>query len=638
MKKQIFWSLLMSILLAVSFSGMSVLAADGDYETDIIPDTEVTGIEIVTADGSPADQIAGKTFYNNQQLQLKAKILPEGAYADVEWKVKATSYVLAVDDSGLVTFKSTISKPGDNTTVVATVKGTNISDELSFQKCVYISASVPWDATYRPLSEGTVNTNMGQYDFTDIHWETDDTDIVKITDPTTGKFICLKEGNAVFKVTGTSPDGDTLTYSTTSTIYPHILTGVPGESNRLPGTTYELSSTLVGLKNGENGTVTLDDVTFVSTNPDVASFEGNVLTLNKPGDTELYAYATIDGSKYQTNTVNFNNVHETDNPVCTVTVQGNTYKFDTIQNAINFIPYSDKGSGVINLLKDVTVDDRININNRIITLNLGDYTITSTIPEKDITTKISAIQITGGSVITVNANNGGVKSEGVYCFNLSTGDTTKLIINGGNYVGYTTCVQVNNGSAEINGGNYTSSNDYAEYLINCINEDYKSGHADIIVKGGTFKDFDPYNNTAEGPSTNYVAKGYKSTTESGVTTVSPREATTAISFREYETVKSSDAQTAGIRFIFEASTTDPDKINAYGAYILPLDMFNDSDYSSQAVNAKYNGQIENFNTFTADILDIPSSSFNTKILAIPYYIQDGESTVYLDEKVSVSVN
>ena len=49
--------------------------------------------------------------------------------------------------------------------------------------------------------------------------------------------------------------------------------------------------------------------------------------------------------------------------------------------------------------------------------------------------------------------------------------------------------------------------------MNCVDAAYKNGTAKIIVKGGTFVNFDPSNNSAEGAGTNFVADGYKVTSE-----------------------------------------------------------------------------------------------------------------------------
>ena len=45
--------------------------------------------------------------------------------------------------------------------------------------------------------------------------------------------------------------------------------------------------------------------------------------------------------------------------------------------------------------------------------------------------------------------------------------------------------------------------------------------ANIIVKGGRFYKFDPANNSTEGPGTNYVAEGYRSTKDSDYYVVTP---------------------------------------------------------------------------------------------------------------------
>ena len=59
----------------------------------------------------------------------------------------------------------------------------------------------------------------------------------------------------------------------------------------------------------------------------------------------------------------------------------------------------------------------------------------------------------------------------------------------------------------------TSAPTITDTFFNCIDENYKNGTADIIVKGGTFVNFDPSDNAAEGAGTNFVAKGYKVVSE-----------------------------------------------------------------------------------------------------------------------------
>ena len=120
---------------------------------------------------------------------------------------------------------------------------------------------------------------------------------------------------------------------------------------------------------------------------------------------------------------------------------------------------------------------------------------------------------------TINASkNGGIDTgtNGGYGINVLSG--ANLTINGGNYYGGGTAVQVQNGTLTINGGHFAvepySNPTYGyNFLLNCIDSAYRNGTAKIVVKGGTFVNFDPSNNSAEGAGTNFVADGYKVTSE-----------------------------------------------------------------------------------------------------------------------------
>lgn len=119
---------------------------------------------------------------------------------------------------------------------------------------------------------------------------------------------------------------------------------------------------------------------------------------------------------------------------------------------------------------------------------------------------------------TINADdNGGIKTgeNGGYGINVCNG--AKLTINGGNYYGGGTAVQVQKGELTINGG-FFAVEAFGEpygynFLLNCIDTAYKNETAKIIVKGGTFVNFNPADNTAEGEHTNFVADGYKVVSE-----------------------------------------------------------------------------------------------------------------------------
>ena len=106
--------------------------------------------------------------------------------------------------------------------------------------------------------------------------------------------------------------------------------------------------------------------------------------------------------------------------------------------------------------------------------------------------------------------------DGGYAINVRKG--ANLVINGGTYYDAGgTAVQVQEGTVTINGGHF-EADPFGEpygygFVLNCIDSAYQNGTAKIVVKGGTFVNFDPSNCTAEGEGTNFVAPGYKVVSE-----------------------------------------------------------------------------------------------------------------------------
>ena len=104
----------------------------------------------------------------------------------------------------------------------------------------------------------------------------------------------------------------------------------------------------------------------------------------------------------------------------------------------------------------------------------------------------------------------------------------KVIINGGTYKsgldangdGNCTIYARGKGEVYVNGGNFsTPAGDDTTYVLN--KKDADRDNTVIEVKGGTFTNFNPANNPAEGAGTNFVADGYISkSTDGKVWTVS----------------------------------------------------------------------------------------------------------------------
>ena len=98
----------------------------------------------------------------------------------------------------------------------------------------------------------------------------------------------------------------------------------------------------------------------------------------------------------------------------------------------------------------------------------------------------------------------------------------KVVIEGGNISAGTSAVQVNVGTAEIKGGEFSATKSDV-YVVNCIDARWKDKTAKVSITGGTFHNFDPANNAAEGPGTNFCPDGYttKLLEEDGVYEVIP---------------------------------------------------------------------------------------------------------------------
>jgi hypothetical protein len=119
----------------------------------------------------------------------------------------------------------------------------------------------------------------------------------------------------------------------------------------------------------------------------------------------------------------------------------------------------------------------------------------------------------GGGILCANKLNPGegAYNGGPYVAHVA-GEGIVVTVNGGTYHGGGTVFNVQMGTLIVNGGFFqvtpdVDTNDY-RYTLNCIDANYKNGTAKIIVKGGTFVNFDPSNNLAEGAGTNFVADGY----------------------------------------------------------------------------------------------------------------------------------
>lgn len=85
-----------------------------------------------------------------------------------------------------------------------------------------------------------------------------------------------------------------------------------------------------------------------------------------------------------------------------------------------------------------------------------------------------------------------------------------LTIENGTFYGNVSVVQVEEGTLSVKGGTFDLHQKWegsSKYLLNCIDDAYANGSANVAISGGTFIGFDP-NVSPEGEGTSYLAPGY----------------------------------------------------------------------------------------------------------------------------------
>lgn len=170
----------------------------------------------------------------------------------------------------------------------------------------------------------------------------------------------------------------------------------------------------------------------------------------------------------------------------------------------NNISVTDEGTTGINEIKKPA------------TLNFVNNTLSLDIPNAISSTKNwVGLRVMGGDVVLEGSSGGVTTSPNGELYAIYA-DNANLVINGGRYVGGTTAVQLSRGSLTIKGGFFEARikgddkyNSNPKYLINCIDQYYNNGVASVKIMGGTFVNFNPADNEAEGKGTDFVPEGYR---------------------------------------------------------------------------------------------------------------------------------
>ena len=179
-----------------------------------------------------------------------------------------------------------------------------------------------------------------------------------------------------------------------------------------------------------------------------------------------------------------------------------------------------KAGSVITVTDEIKPSETLVADKKDITLNMNGKTIVNdtNLWEKGGEYNWSLVSAQNGSSLTIEGN-GTFKAKENDCYAVDVQDGSTVTIKNGTFVGNIHAVYVQKGTAIIEGGTYSVQQKYPdaakadEFVLNCYDANRANGTAKITVKGGTFINFNPADCWAEGAHTNFVADGYKVTSE-----------------------------------------------------------------------------------------------------------------------------
>lgn len=191
---------------------------------------------------------------------------------------------------------------------------------------------------------------------------------------------------------------------------------------------------------------------------------------------------------------------------------------EEVQNAIKNV--AADGKLYLKLTEGVTVDEVLAVTGGDVTIDATDKTVANT---ADLWNGDSGAWslVSARETANVTVMGGNFKAKENDCYAADVYDkTAKLVIKGGNFIGNVTAVYVYEGELVIEGGffdiqqlNSNNVQDGYGVLINCYDANFKNGTAKVTITGGTFVNFNPADNKAEGAGTNFVPEGYKVVSE-----------------------------------------------------------------------------------------------------------------------------
>ena len=183
-------------------------------------------------------------------------------------------------------------------------------------------------------------------------------------------------------------------------------------------------------------------------------------------------------------------------------------KYASLQSAVT----AASSGETVKVLSNIDLPSQLTVNKKLV-LDLNGKTLSnSTVIWNDDQKHWSYVSVVENGDLTITGN--GVmqtKKKDCYAIDLRGGSCN---IENGTFIGNVHAVYVHDGALNVYGGNFSVQQKHSDaqpdqFVLNCLDENYKNGTAKITVYGGTYAGFNPGNCEAEGKGTNFLASGYE---------------------------------------------------------------------------------------------------------------------------------
>ena len=160
------------------------------------------------------------------------------------------------------------------------------------------------------------------------------------------------------------------------------------------------------------------------------------------------------------------------------------------------ITVTDHKAGAANVINK---DASVSFDDSILRLDIPDAT--------DSTANRVGVNVEGGTVVFDGTTGGIQTAPNSRLCAIAVGGGADLTVNGGTYLGGDSVITVTDGMLTINGGYFASQSSDTGFTIDCADEAYRNETAVVVIQGGSFLNWNPADNAAEGEHTNFVPVG-----------------------------------------------------------------------------------------------------------------------------------